>query len=129
MQFNLISNEGVPLDAHFSTEDGDLIFHSRGGTKGTPSQRNADYAEGLALLIARLKNAGVGIQGIWVDSSVAKKLPLSERSIFDKADADLPVERLFQQISSKMKSVGRSENARKPGGNTDLLPIESANLG
>jgi hypothetical protein len=55
-------DDGSPIDATFRVErvgeSPTVVFESRGGTRGSEAERNADYASGLELLLARLCDAG-----------------------------------------------------------------------
>ena len=47
MRYQVSNSAGEPIDAHFEVEGSEIVFHSRGGTKGSKNARNTDYREGL----------------------------------------------------------------------------------
>jgi 5-methylcytosine-specific restriction protein A len=53
-----------------------------------------------------------------VDSAVAQRLPLKERTILSKEDASRSPEDAFKLMSARMKDVGRREGAKPSGGNS-----------
>jgi len=63
----VVDHQGQELDARFTTETTDLgfavILESRGGTAGSKAARNTQYAEGLRVLLDRLKELGSTITG------------------------------------------------------------------
>ena len=61
MRHQFLDESGKPIDAHFEVEDGALILHSRGGTKGSANALNTEYSEGLRLLLSRATRAGFEI--------------------------------------------------------------------
>jgi len=81
----LVGDDGKPLDARFRVEreDGELsvIFESRGGTKASPGQRNADYAPGLELLLARLAALGAKLNDVLLDTRETRELSREERRL------------------------------------------------
>lgn len=72
MLFPIFDPAGRPAHAHFTMESSPLGWNvwleSRGGTKGTPSERNSGYAVGLRLLLERLAALGMTLQDALVDS-------------------------------------------------------------
>lgn len=116
MTFQVLGENEQPLDAHLDLSSGDIVFHSRGGTRGAPNSRNSDYGPGLRLVLERLQVAGVKIASAWVDSGAVAHLSPDERSIIDAADAYKPPAEQFRILSTRMKEVGRS--ATGPGGNS-----------
>ena len=109
------------LDAHFEIDDTDLIFHSRGGTKGK-DVRNLDYSNGLRLLLKRIQEGRVVLLGVWVDSARVQGVPLEERRILDESESGASPENLLTLLSTRMKSIGRDPDAREGGGNPTIFP-------
>jgi len=81
----LVGDDGAPIDARFRVEreDGELtvIFESRGGTKASPGQRNADYAPGLELLLARLAAMGAKLNDVLLDTRETRELSREVRRL------------------------------------------------
>lgn len=121
-RLHLLRDDNTPLDAHFEVLGGEIVVHSRGGTRRRDS-RNSDYTEGLSLLIRRLADAGHALQAAWVDSSKAKALPLEQRRIFSPVDEGLPAEQIPVLLAQRMSQVGRKESARGPGNRTKRIRL------
>lgn len=70
------------LQATFSCrKNGDhwsLVLESRGGTRGTPSERNPDYSEGLVVLLERLSARQFVVADALLDSREVARQGLSE---------------------------------------------------
>jgi 5-methylcytosine-specific restriction protein A len=82
----VIDDQGHELDAHFTLErlarGIDLIVASRGGAgKATPAGRNIDYEKGVEILLARLAQRRAVLDGVSVDSAVARRLPPEVRRL------------------------------------------------
>jgi len=116
MPYQLLDDRGQALDALFDVDQQALIFHSRGGTKGKDA-RNSDYTAALRLLVTRLQAAKRPMLGVWVDSSRVQALPLEERKILDRIEADLAPEAVVSLMSKRMMRVGAVGGN---GGKTDL---------
>jgi hypothetical protein len=73
----MLADDGSRIDARFDVErTGDatsIVFHSRGGKRGTQAERNSQYKEGLALLLSRLRQAHLTILRIEVDSDQVRR--------------------------------------------------------
>ncbi|MDI1480409.1 DUF3883 domain-containing protein [Polyangium sp. y55x31] len=78
-------DDGMLLDATFHVEHDAgalaLTFDSRGGTKGSSSARNIDYARGLLRLLERLRKSGAKIADALIDSRGAHGRPIEERRL------------------------------------------------
>lgn len=116
MPYQLLADDGTPLDARFDIEDGSIVFHSRGGSK-TKSGINLDYTPALTLLLTRLANAGFPVVQAWLDSQPAQRLPVAERMVLDPADANLPVAAQVRLMSKRMAGLARMPTAKSPQGN------------
>ena len=108
----------APIDAHFEVQSGELILHSRGGTIGSASARNTQYGPALRLLLERIESSELVLAGVWVDSSVARKLPISQRRIFFLEDTGISPEELSKRLSKRMASVGQDSDTRRCRGNS-----------
>lgn len=104
----------------------EVVYHHKAGARGGDRSVNADYHEGLELLLARFGSVGVSILGISVDSGVARKLAPTKRElnlgfpIEVDATTDAAILRLV--ITRAQKLVARRPGA-KPGGGNDQKTI------
>jgi len=114
--YQILNDDGVCIDAHVDLDGDDIVFASRGGTRGASDTRNTAYGEGLRLVLERLSRGGFVIEGAWLDSGPVQHLPLADRSIFDEADRVQGPAEQFRILSTRMKAFGRT--APGPGGNS-----------
>ena len=115
--FYVSEDDGGDLDARFSIDGKDVVFHSRGGAKGEGAV-NTDYSKGLLLIVRRLSDAGVPILGAWVDSTTVKSLPLAERSILEVTEGGQSPQQLCSLMSTRMKAVRSDPTSKAKGGNS-----------
>lgn len=109
---------GRELDATFSVEPFDseltIVWESRGGTRGTPTQVNSEYGPGLDLLLARLRSKRLTISDIRLHS---KKKPLGSSVIPPKYPRPLHLDTvndvvaLRHAIGAVTEKTDRSKNA------------------
>lgn len=120
---------GREVDASFRLERvGDsstIVFESRGGTKGSASERNTEYAKGLELLLERLKKGGLQVEDILVESRDTASLAASDRRL-KLASEEFPLtikdaEALRKKISAAQALVGRAKGAKGGGNQTKRL--------
>lgn len=114
------------VDARLDVEERDglphIIFHSRGGKRGSDAERNSDYREGLTILLRRVHKAGFGIARVEVDSTTARALPPEVRTLaVDVTDLSAP-ELVARAIGLAAKKVGQKPGA-KGGNDTKRLRI------
>jgi SOS-response transcriptional repressor LexA len=123
--------DGREIDASFNVERvGDartIVYESRGGTKGSRNERNVDYAQGLELLLARLKSFGLRLADVLVESGDTRALPTADRRVALKDEA-YPVEIsdaavVRKKISAGQALVGRAKGAKGGGNQTKRLRI------
>lgn len=119
MECFVTDDEGRPLDSTVDVENGTIILHSRGGTIGSPNARNRDYSTGLRLILRRLLDNDVTIDGAWVDSSRVQQLPLDQREIVSHDDLPATSEQLFTLMSRRMQVVGRAPDVSSGKGNAN----------
>ncbi len=117
MAYQVLDDDGQELDAHFDVEGNAIIFHSRGGRKGAGGQ-NTEYGKGLRVLLGRIAASDLRVSDAWVDSSTVQNLPIEDRRIVEAGAPPSEPSKLFTQLSERMKSVGRGEDAAKSGGNS-----------
>jgi len=113
--FQVVDDDGKQVDAHYEIDSETIIFHSRGGSKGKGAI-NSEYSFGLAVLLKSLESHAVGIKQVWVDSSRVQYLSVEDRTIFGPADEYVSAKELLRLVTSRMKTIGRSNSAS--GGNS-----------
>lgn len=117
-------DDGSPVDATFELSPVpwfEITYHHKAGGRDSPRSVNADYHEGLELLLSRLASVRAKILGISVDSGVARALAPDDREL----DLDFPIDlaptvdcaALRLEITRAQKSVGRRPDAKSDGGN------------
>lgn len=122
-------SDGSQLDATFEVSRVpwfEIVYHHKAGGRGGPRSVNADYHEGLELLLTRLAQVHAKILAIAVDSGVARELDPDAREL----DLPFPIDlepatdcrALRLEITRAQKPVARRPNA-KPGGGNDQKRI------
>ncbi|MGN7752957.1 hypothetical protein [Sinorhizobium sp. 22678] len=111
MTYQVLKDDGAPLDAHLELEGVEFVFHSRGGKRGQPGARNLDYGPALRLLLQRIANAGLRLDGAWIDSDEVLHLPREQRIILDGEDLTSDPLGQFRVMSARMQSFGRPADA------------------
>jgi hypothetical protein len=117
LSYQVLADDGTPLDAHFDVDDNTLIFHSRGGTKGK-NATNVDYTPGLRLIVQRLTAGGYAVQRAWVDSSRVQAIPIEERLILDVSDAGASPAEQVSRMAARMQAIGRDPTAQSAHGSS-----------
>ena len=123
---------GNPIQSIFSVteEDGEwsVVLESRGGPKGSPNERNGQYAEGLELLLARLGTFKCELRDAVVDSRTTQRLGLSrdDRRLdginYPVALQATDVVRLRLDLCKAQRIVGRAPGV-KAGNNTKRIRL------
>jgi hypothetical protein len=123
MTHHVLDNAGRPLDAHVDIDGAEIVFHSRGGTRGGANARNLDYGTALRLLLERIAAAGHRLTGVWVDSDEVRRLPRVDRSILTGADLLTAPADQFRILSRNMQIFGRSSHAPYGGSRVKKIRI------
>lgn len=123
MTYKVLDNIGRPLDARLDLDGGEIVFHSRGGTRGGASSRNLDYGKALRLLLERVAFAGRHLTGVWVDSDEVRHLPRAQRSILTVPDFSAAPAVQFRLLSRNMQSFGRPPDAAYGGSRVKKIRI------
>jgi hypothetical protein len=129
---------GKPLDASFSVEpvgeNLSIIVEARGGTAGSKDERNTEYAEGLELILERLRANGLKIADAVVESRDTLTLPIEQRRLHVEG-RPWPmviddVEKVRRGLSAAQARVGRASGAKGTGNSTRRirLTIEGGTL-
>jgi len=124
-KFEIKNNEGIGIkatcDVSHEKNGWAVTLHSRGGTKGTASERNPGYREGLETLLSRLGENRALITEVLLDSDRSHKLQLEKRRLLAAVPSQLEPTTNFIAIAreiSKTSAAIRSEATTKPGGNS-----------
>ena len=118
MTYQVCDEAGSPLDAHYDIEGDTIIFHSRGGTKGSANALNTDYSKALKVIVERISTSELSIADAWVDSTRTQHLPVDDRRILSAKELSLDADAMCAAMSSRMKAVGREPDAKPSGGNS-----------
>lgn len=97
-----------------------VTLHSRGGTKGTSSERNPGYRQGLETLFARLGSNRAVVTEVFLDSDPSHKLQLDERRLLGSVPLQLESTTDFVSLAREIVEGAasiRREGVTKPGGN------------
>jgi len=116
-----LADDGAALDATFELSTVpvfEIVYHHKAGGRESQRSLNADYNQGLEVLLARLAQLQVTILGIAVDSSVARELDPADRELaLDfpiKLQPDASIYDLRMKVSRAQKPIARRANV-KPG--------------
>lgn len=127
----IVDDAGAAIDASFDCVDLEgeptIVFHSRGGG---PVLRNSQYGRGLEVLLERLRNSGIKITRIAVESGGTRMLPVDKRVISVEGvtypiDLSLVenVKDLRTRIGRAAAQLGRESGAKGSGNSTKRLRI------
>ena len=112
------NDSGALIDPRFQVQWRQLVPHSRGGKIVSPNAPNTQYVSALHLLLERIERSELTQAGVWVDSSVARQLPIGQRLVFSHHDTEICPKELFRRLSRRMASVGRDSNERHARANS-----------
>jgi 5-methylcytosine-specific restriction protein A len=115
--YQVLADDGKPLDAHFDLDKNTIIFHSRGGSKKRGA-RNTDYSTALRLLVQRLLDAGRAVEKAWVDSKPVQGMPISDRVILQKVDSRGSAYDMVSKMAYRMQGIGRQSTSTSDHGNS-----------
>lgn len=105
----VVDEAGSRLDAHADLDERGVTFMSRGPA------RNTQYGPALRLLLRRIAQFQIPLEGVWVDSAKVQALPLAERMILTAGELDQSGETAFSLMSRRMAGV--ASERKKGGGN------------
>ncbi len=114
---------GVPLKAecelHRRGTGYVITLMSRGGTIGTPSERNPDYMEGLRALFSRMAASGVVLDAVVLDTDTTRHLPEKSRMLLDAAPITLSPTSDIDSLVSEITGAAakHSKSTKKSAGN------------
>jgi 5-methylcytosine-specific restriction protein A len=115
--------DGRQLDAKMEIVPGAVTLLSRSGAIGKPNVRNPDYRRALRVILTRLNAAAPKIEGVWLDSSQARRWPEGERLLVDAQEFDRPVDQLVTLIGQRGAAKGRPDGAGGHGNSTKRIRI------
>ena len=113
MLITVSDDNGQPLNATIDVEPEAIILDSRGGARGTPSERNTDYRLALRTILRCLQADGVTTSGVWLDSTKAQQWPVPERQLADASDFPLPIDDLMSLIGRNGLAKGTKKGNRR----------------
>lgn len=131
---NVISENNEVLNSSVSIQEIDgvfgLVMESRGGAKGKPNERNADYLHALDALLTRLRSRGIDNIRIHIVSSRALSIwKPNERIIEVEGNHDISLNGIdLKELRGKISKAQqeKKENPRSKGGNpTKRILIEA----
>lgn len=123
MLISVADADGHLLDAKVELSADAITLHSRGGAYGKPNLRNPDYRKALRVILERLGEAGQTSSGVWLDSSIARTWPESERLLLNAAELQQPVAQLVTLIGQRGAAKGRAEGSSGHGNSTRRIRI------
>jgi hypothetical protein len=123
-KFEMIDDRGEAVGASCEINaDGDawaLTLHSRGGTKGSLSERNAGYASGLRLVFHRLAKMEASVLEVLLDSAPMARTDVARRQLLDNVPLRLSLGLdNSRYVSAVMAKAGRTtpKGLKASGGN------------
>ena len=118
-----LRDDGTEVDATFRVERVDdavtVVVEARGGTRGTAEAVNTQYAEGLRLLLARLKEAGHSLADAALDTRATAGLSPEERRLDVGEPWPLVIDDsddVYRRLSKAQERVGKPKGTK--GGNS-----------
>lgn len=106
-----------PVDARIDLVGASIILHSRGGSTGGRPPRNTGYAEGLLAICRRAQTIPGSLERVLIDSSVAKRLPESDRVLITREEiAGLSGDELAERVRVRLRLFGQADGTI--GGNS-----------
>ena len=123
MIYQVRDRSSNPINAHLNIDPLGIDFHARGGPK--VGGINSDYAQGLELVLERMKSANIALSAIWVNSNVTKSLPLEDKLVITNEEFNLQTSEILRLISTRSRAVGKKPGS-KGGNSTKRLRIQFA---
>ena len=129
---------GLPVKALFSVEiendELSLVVESRGGSSGSPNERNPQYNLGVDLILNRLAEYNCVLEDAVIDTKKTKRMGLSrnERRLatvgfpIDLSSVDLKSLRL--KLCTAQRTIGQSSDVKGPGNNTKRMRLYVSGL-
>lgn len=125
MIYQILSDDGHPLDSHAELDTSGITLFSRGGSTAKGNVTNADYGPALRLILRRIASARLPFDRAWVDSLDVQRLPVEQRIILSNGELDADGSSAFTLMSRRMKLVGQGAG-RKGGNSTKKIRIQFA---
>lgn len=128
-------NAGIPIRAtyylHTSSGTTELIYKARGGSIGAPNEQNADYNQGMDILLARMAACNIVLTDALLDTKVTQQLNLTpeQRRLVTtfpfpiKLAAVADLRRLRVELCTAQRAIGRQPGARGIGSNTKRIRL------
>ena len=125
MIYQILSDDGQPMDSHAELDTSGITLFSRGGSTAKRNVTNAEYGPALRLLLRRIASARLPFDRAWVDSLDVQRLPIEQRIILSSGELDADGSSAFTLMSRRMKLVGQGVG-RKGGNSTKKIRIQFA---
>jgi hypothetical protein len=122
--YRVLDDDGRLFDARLDLDDGEIVFHSRGGKRGASGARNLDYGPALRRLLERIARTGNVLRGAWVESDEVLHLPRGRRSILDGGDLIAKPSDQFRIMSRRMQAFGRPTGTAYGGSRVKKIRID-----
>ena len=123
MLVTITDTAGEQLNSKVEIAAGTITVHSRGGAFGKPNLRNPDYRQALRLILSRLQESSHTLSGVWLDSSVARTWPESDRLLIGPSESTQPVDDLVTKIGQRGAAKGRPTGSAGHGNSTKRVRI------
>lgn len=122
MNYVLLGNDGTPLEAVTSIENGSVTLHSRSGRRrGAPPDdrgRNPDYVAAFDAIFERLNTPAAAIEQVLLDSSPARASAEELRMLASSRDFEAnPLAVVKERMRARMRAFGRTEGMPANEGN------------
>ncbi|WP_051000334.1 HNH endonuclease [Bradyrhizobium diazoefficiens] len=123
MIYQILSDDGHPMDSHAELDTSGITLLSRGGSTAKGNVTNAEYGPALRLILRRIASARLPFDRAWVDSLDVQRLPIEQRIILSNGELDADGSSAFTLMSKRMKLVGQGAG-RKGGNSTKKIRIQ-----
>lgn len=133
-------DDSKPVNATFQLEQTggaiSILFFSRGGTKGTPTESNSDYHQGLELLLRRMARLGLSLFDAHIDTQQVtdthsldqRRLQVEGRPYPIALASESDFEGLRRLLASATAKAGRTPGAKGAGNSTKQIRLTLGQL-
>jgi 5-methylcytosine-specific restriction protein A len=125
MTYQILGEDGRPIDAYAEVDPLGITLHSRGGGSESGSAQNTDYGLALRLLLRRISAEAIPLERAFVDSSRVQSIAIPDRTILSAQELDQDGAKAFTMMSNRMKAVGQG-SVREGGNPTKRVRIQFA---
>jgi hypothetical protein len=86
-----------------------IIFESRGGTRGTATARNTEYATGLRILLKRLAAQDYRLVDAILDTGQTRARPIEDRRLQLEKVGDYPIDLRSVEPERLQRAISRAQ--------------------